>query len=93
MGCFLVLFTLITPRLIMVLLWLFTDYLSSAFGSFVWPFLGFLFLPTTTMAYAVAQNEFHGVQGWGLVVVIVGVIIDLGLLGGGGRTIGRRTRD
>jgi len=93
MGCLLMLFSLITPRLIMVVLWLFTDYLSRAFGSFFWPFLGFLFLPTTTMAYAVAENAYHGVHGWGLAIVIAGVVIDFGLLGGGGRALGRRARD
>jgi len=90
MGCLVVVFSLVTPRLVMVVLWIFTDYLSRAFHTFWWPFLGFLFLPTTTMAYAVAQNEFHGVHGWGLVVLILGVIVDFALLGGGGRGIGRR---
>ena len=93
MGCLLVVFSLITPRLIMILLWLFTDYLTLAFGSFFWPFLGFLFLPTTTMAYAVAENHYHGVHGWGLAIVITGVVVDFGLLGGGGRSLGRRARD
>ena len=93
MGCLLGGFGLITPRFVMVLLWLFTDYLSRGFGSFFWPLLGFFLLPTTTMAYAVAQNEFHGVHGWGLAVVIGGVVIDFGLMGGGGRAIGRRDRD
>lgn len=90
MGCLMVLLALITPRFIMIILWLFTDYLSRAFGSFFWPFVGFFFLPTTTMAYAVAQNAFHGVMGWGLVVLILGIMVDFGLLGGGGRAIGRR---
>ncbi len=65
MGCLMVLFTLVTPRFIMFLLWVFTDYLSHAFGSYFWPLLGFFFLPTTTMAYAVAENEFHGIKGMG----------------------------
>jgi hypothetical protein len=86
-----VLFTLVTPRFIMFVLWVFTDYLSQAFGSFFWPLLGFVFLPTTTMAYAVAQNEFHGARGGGLVVLVLGVMVDFGLLGGGGRAMGRRT--
>ena len=90
MGCLMVLLALVTPRFIMVILWLFTDYLSLAFGSFFWPLLGFFFLPTTTMAYAVAVNAFDGVSGWGLVVLIAGVMADFGLLGGGGRAIGRR---
>ena len=90
MGCLLMMCSLIAPRLIMVMLWLFTDYLSRAFDSFLWPFLGFLFLPTTTMAYALAENRYHGVRGWGLAIVIAGVVIDFGLLSGGGRAIGRR---
>ena len=91
MGCLMVLFALVTPRFVMVLLWVFTDYLSQAFGSFFWPLLGFFFLPTTTMAYAVAQNQFQGAKGWGFAVLILGVMVDFGLLGGGGRAVGRRT--
>jgi hypothetical protein len=90
MGCLMVLLALVTPRFIMVILWLFTDYLSRAFESFFWPLLGFFFLPTTTMAYAVAKNAFDGVKGWGLVVLILGIMMDFGSLGGGGRAIGRR---
>ncbi|MGZ5212285.1 MAG: hypothetical protein ACXWEJ_00225 [Actinomycetota bacterium] len=89
-GCLMVLFALVAPRSIMFLLWVFTDYLSQAFGSFLWPLLGFFFLPTTTMAFAVAENELQGMKGWGLVVLILGVMVDFGLLGGGGRAIGRR---
>lgn len=43
-------------------------------------------LPTTTIAYAVARNAFDGVKGWALVVLILGVMVDFGLLGGGGRS-------
>jgi hypothetical protein len=90
-GCLLALFALVTPRFVIVVLWLFTSYLARAFESFIWPFIGFLFLPTTTLAYAVAQNELDGVRGWGLVLVILGVLIDLGLLGRGARA--RRSRE
>jgi hypothetical protein len=37
MGCLFVLFSLITPRFVLVILWLFTDYLATAFGSWFWP--------------------------------------------------------
>jgi hypothetical protein len=86
MGCLLAILGLITPRLVMVVLWLFSDYLSRAFETFLWPFLGFLFLPTTTLAYAVAQNSFDGIRGVGLAILIAGVLIDFGLLGGGARS-------
>jgi hypothetical protein len=91
-GCLLALIVLALPRTVMVVLWIFTDYLSQAFGTWVWPLLGFFLLPTTTLAYAVAQNRYEGVSGWGLVLVVLGVLIDLGALGGG-RGVGRRWRE
>jgi hypothetical protein len=86
MGCLIALFGLITPRVVMVILWLFTNYLSRAFDSFIWPLLGFIFLPTTTLAYAVAQNSFKGLKGVGLLIFVLGILIDFGLLGGGARS-------
>ncbi len=94
MGCFAVLLAFITPRFVIVVLWLFTNYLSNAFHSGWWAILGFFFLPTTTIAYAIAQNEFTNPGGSirtaGIVVIVLGVAIDLGLLGGGGRGVGKR---
>jgi hypothetical protein len=73
---------LITPRLIMVVLWLFSDYLSRAFdGSWLLPLIGFFLLPTTTLTYAIAENSMDGMRGLGLVLVILGVLVDLGILG------------
>jgi hypothetical protein len=88
-GCLIVLFVLLLPRTIMVVLWLFSSYLSAAYGTWVWPLIGFFVLPTTTLAYAVAQNRYGGVRDIGLVLVIVGVLVDLGALGGGGRGAGK----
>lgn len=93
MGCLLVLFTLITPRLVIVLMWIFTDYLALAYGSWFWPTVGFFALPTTTIAYAVARNDLStatgAIEASGVVVIVIGVLIDVGLLGGGARS-GRR---
>ena len=94
MGCLFALVALITPRLILFIMWLFTDYLNTAFSSGWWGILGFLFLPTTTIAYAIAQNEFTtitgGIEAAGIVLIVLGVLIDLGMLGGSGRGIARR---
>jgi hypothetical protein len=83
MPCFAVIFVLATPRSVMVLLWIFSDYLSRAFDGIILPLLGFFFLPTTTLTYAVAENEAGGLRGWGLVLIILGVLLDLGIWGGG----------
>jgi hypothetical protein len=85
-GCLLALVALITPRFVIVVLWLFSDYMTRAFDSWLWPTIGFFFLPMTTLAYAVAQNEFNGFGGIGLVILLVGFAIDVGLLGGGARS-------
>jgi len=52
------------------------------------PLLGFLFLPWTTIAWAIAQNELGGTNGIGLLVIVLGLLADIGVLGGGAR--GRR---
>jgi hypothetical protein len=94
MGCLLVIAALITPRFIMFILWLFTDYLNQAFSSGWWGILGFLFLPTTSIGYAIAKNEFTapggGIEAAGIVVIVLGVVLDLGLLGSSGRGVGKR---
>jgi hypothetical protein len=84
--CILVLLALVGPRFVLFVLWLLTDYLNRAFDNFLLPFLGFLFLPWTTLAYAIAQNELGGaLSGIGLVVLVIGFLIDVGVLGGGAR--------
>jgi hypothetical protein len=82
-GCLGFLVGLATPRLVMVILVIFTDYLGRAYDGLIVPLLGFFLLPTTTLTYAIAENETGGPEGWGLVLVIVGVLLDLGIWGGG----------
>jgi hypothetical protein len=90
--CLFVALGLLTPRFIMILLWLLpTHYLSEAYDTWVWPLLGFFVLPTTTIAYAIAAHQFGGFHGWGIAITILGIAIDLGLLGTG-RGIFRRNR-
>lgn len=94
MGCLLVLLALVTPRFVLLLMWLFSNYLNQAFTSGWWGLLGFVFLPTTSIAYAIAQNEFRapdgGLEAAGIIVIVLGVALDLGLLGGSGRGLGKR---
>ena len=83
MPCLIGCFALFMPRLAIVLVWLFGgNYLGSAYQTVIWPFLGFLFMPLTTLAYAWAWHQGNGsVAGFGLVVVVIAVLLDLGLLG------------
>ena len=83
MGCLVGLLVLATPRLVMVVLWIFTDYLRRAYDTWILPLIGLFVLPTTTLAYAVAVNQTNGLRGWGLLLVALGVLLDLGALGRG----------
>ena len=77
-GCL----ALSAPRFALVLVALFSNYLGRAFESALWPFLGFLFMPLTTLAYAWAINSRGTVEGFQLIVVVIAVLIDLGIVGG-----------
>jgi hypothetical protein len=76
-GCL----ALFMPRIAIVLVVIFSDYIGRAYATVIWPLLGFFFLPLTTLAYAWAMNENGSVSGLYLVVLILAVLIDLGLLG------------
>jgi len=51
MGCLLALLALISPRLVLFVIWIFSSVLSRAFDSWIVPLLGFFLLPWTTVAY------------------------------------------
>jgi hypothetical protein len=78
MGCLVVLFAFISPRLALFALFLFSDLLSRAFDSWFVPFLGFFLLPWTTLAYAVMWSSSNHVNGFEWFIVILAFVIDLG---------------
>jgi hypothetical protein len=92
MPCCIGCLALVAPRLTIVLMVIFTDYIGRAYDTLLWPLLGFIFMPTTTLAYAWAINARGELVGLHLAVFIVAVLIDLGILGGNARQ-GRRYWD
>ncbi len=90
MPCIVLIIFLAFPRIALVLLFLFSNYLQRAYHGLLLPFLGFLFLPLTTLAYAWMTNTGQPVAGVNLIILIIAVVIDLGGLGGGAY---RRRRD
>ena len=82
MPCLIGCIALGTPRLAIVLVMIFSDFIGRAYDTVVWPLLGFFFLPLTTLAYAWAINANGSVSGKYLVVVVIAVLLDLGFLGG-----------
>lgn len=77
MKCCLGCLMFLGPRLALFVLFLTSDYLGSAYELNLWPFLGFIFLPWTTLSYAYAMNEGGGLQGSFLALWIVALLTDL----------------
>jgi hypothetical protein len=94
-GCLAVAF----PRVALFLVWFFGGgYLGRAYEHFLYPLLGFLFLPLTTLAFAFASNsvgEAGQVPPFGWLLVGLAVLADIGLLGSGRQSArsGRRESD
>jgi hypothetical protein len=85
-GCFLILFALISARLALIIMWLFTDDLSRAYDSWIVPLIGFFLLPWTTFAYAgLWVTGSRGVNDFEWFLVIVAFLVDLSSMAGGGR--------
>jgi len=97
MGCLIGCLAIGFPRAALFLVWLFGgSFLHRAYGSFIWPLLGFFFLPLTTLTFAFGVNSLgsHGQMsslGWLLTVLALGA--DLGLIGGGQHGMRRYRRD
>jgi len=90
MACLLLILLVAFPRVALLLLFLFTHYLSRAYHGLLLPLLGFLFLPLTTLVYAWMVNSGLPTAGMNLLILLVAVVVDLSSLGGG--EYHRRTR-
>jgi hypothetical protein len=81
--CLLVVLVFAFPRVVLVLMFLLSNYLQRAYHGLLLPILGFIFLPLTTIVYAWMVNNRMPLEGINLIILVVAVIIDLGGLGGG----------
>jgi len=91
MPCLLGCLAISMPRLVLLLVWLFSDYLETAYRTKLWPLLGFVFLPLTTLAYAFAMHFGH--FAWtpiGVAAFVTAFLVDVGLIRKG--SSGRRGR-
>jgi hypothetical protein len=90
MPCLVALIAYFAPRVAIVLVVLFSDYLGSAYDTVLVPFLGFFLLPLTTLAYAWAIHTRGSVEGFALAVVLLALLVDLGLIGRAARAKRKR---
>ena len=86
MPCLAVLLALISPRLALFAVWIFSNILSRAYDSWIVPLIGFFVLPWTTLAYAgmwsAGSNHVYGFEWF---IVVLAFVLDLGSYVGGYR--------
>lgn len=83
MGCLLAIVGLAVPRILIFFIWLLTDWLTRGFETRIWPILGFIFMPYTTLAYLAAMlNNHHTLSGFWLVLFVLAILVDIGNWGG-----------
>jgi hypothetical protein len=88
MPCLVGVLALLFPRLVIVVLWLFTTFFQGVYDTFLIPILGFLFLPLTLLAYTWLTKSGQPVDAFYLVVMVLALAVDLGLVGGSARRRG-----
>jgi len=84
--CLLALLVFFGPRVVLIFAWLFTNWYSSI-GSTLVALAGVLFMPWTTPLACppLWKNVYIQASGAYVILLIVGVIADLGAYGGGTR--------
>ena len=80
------------PRFALLIVWIFTPYVSRAFTTFWWPLLGLILLPYTTLMYALAYLPGFGVYGWRWLWVVLGVLLDIASYSSGGVSKSRQAQ-
>ena len=79
MPCLLALLAVFFPRLAFVTVWLARPALvSAAFGNaFLWPLLGVIFLPFTTLVYVLLYHPGIGVVGFAWIWIALAFLVDI----------------
>jgi hypothetical protein len=84
MPCLIALLALISPRLALFFIFLFSNMLDRAFDGWLLPLLGFFVLPWTTLAYTVMWDTGTAtVDGFEWFIVVLAFLADLASYAGG----------
>jgi hypothetical protein len=77
MGCLLALFAGVFPRLGVFIIWVARpERVDAAFDTWIWPLLGIIFLPFTTLIYVVLYRP-GGLEGWDWFWITIAVLLDV----------------
>ena len=90
-GCLFALGASAFPRLALLFTWLFTPLVTRAFhATFLWPLLGIIFLPFTTLMFVLVYIPTIGLTGSGWFWVVVGLLLDISSYGSSAYTNRKR---
>jgi hypothetical protein len=85
MCCIITSLFLLGPRAAALIWWLINPLrFSAAFSSFIWPILGIIFLPWTTLMYLIVWSPVTGFYGLDWLWLGLGVLADIATYAGGG---------
>jgi len=92
MCCFLTVLLFFGPRLAIIVWWLAQRlYVEAAFDNWIFPIIGWIFLPWTTLLYIAVYPG--GIVGFDFVMLALGILLDVASYSGGAwgnrRRIGR----
>jgi hypothetical protein len=77
MCCLIGILGFLGPRFALAFWWIFGNKVDLAFDSWIWPLLGLIFLPWTTLAYVIAWQP-GGISGnWDVLLIVIGVALDV----------------
>ena len=88
MGCLFALFAGAFPRVADIILWLArpAQFTAPFGGAWLWPALGILFLPLTTLFYVFMWSPAGGIQGFDWFWLFLAVMLDIGNAAGSAYT-------
>jgi hypothetical protein len=78
MGCLLAVLAGVFPRFMLFVYWVARpEKVDAAFGSFIWPLLGIIFLPFATLMYVLLYLPGRGVTSWDWWWVALAALFDI----------------
>jgi hypothetical protein len=77
LGCLLAMAAAFAPRLVLIIMWIVGPRVNAAFETWIWPLLGLIFLPYTTIMFVLVWNPLTGVHGWDWLWIGLGLWLDI----------------
>jgi hypothetical protein len=82
MGCLLVLLAAFAPRLVVIFAWIARPtYFDAVFDTWIFPLLGIIFLPFTTLMWLLLGAPPEEIEGFDWFWIALAVVLDLGHYG------------